>query len=270
MTQKGRLTGRPQARINQSSLSGVPETLVRFRDAVGVGRLGGPTIREGREPLYWWVASSGGDVSRTAERIGPWLSEQKRQQFIAAVGTSFAAKPIDSSAWAAGLFDAEGCVSLCDHRTHAGHKIIDGAVTQAGGGGIPQVLERFRSVVAVGKIYGPYAQEGANAPIYRWRAETPDKVRRAIHVLLPWLGEVKRLQALRAIAVIDAQPALPVGRIEWGSHKTHCVHGHDYARARIRPYISRGVGIQRRDSKQCLVCAREQARAKRLGDDVTC
>ena len=135
---------------------------------------------------------------------------------------------------------------------------------------MPQVLERFQSVVDVGKNYGPYLQEGANSPIYRWRADTPDTVCRAIHVLLPWLGETKRRQALHAIAVMDTQPALRRGRIEWGYHKTHCIHGHEYALGRVRPYASRGVGIQRRDNKQCLVCAREQARAKRKARDATC
>jgi hypothetical protein len=271
--QKGRRSRRPQARINQASLDGVPEVLIRFRDAVGVGRIGGPNIKEGRGPLYWWVASSRGDVTRTGALIGPWLSGQKRDQFALAAGLRFDAAPIDSFAWAAGLFDAEGCVSLSDHRTHAGYKVIDGAVTQGGGNGLPQVLERFRSVINVGKNYGPYEQEGANEPIYRWRAQTPDKVHRAIHVLLPWLGDIKRGQAFEALAVVDGQPALPRGRIEWGSHKTHCIHGHEYAIARLKRYVSRGAsGVQRRDSKQCLVCVRERARrayparTKKIGD----
>ena len=261
---RGRRTGQPQARINQSGLDGVPEVLVRFRDAVGVGRIGGPKIEDRREPLYWWVASSRGDVTRTGELIGPWLSALKRDQFARAVGLCLVDAPIDSFAWAAGLFDAEGSTSLCDHRSHAGHKVIDGAVTQGGASGMPQVLERFRSVVDVGKTYGPYEQEGATEPIYRWRAQTPDKVRRAIHVLMPWLGDVKRRQALEAFRVIDAQPALPRGRVEWGSHKTHCIHGHEYLIARLKPYVSRSNGVQRRASKQCLACAREQARGAYL------
>jgi hypothetical protein len=243
-------------------LDGVPEVLRRFRDGVGVGRIGGPKIEDGREPLYWWIASSRRDVTETGALIGPWLSKQKRDQFTAAAGLQFLDDPVDSFAWGAGLFDAEGCVSLTRHGTHAGYKVIDGAVTQGGSDGVPEELERFRSLTAVGKNYGPYEQEGANEPIYRWRAETPDKVRRVVHVLLPWLGEIKRQQALAAIAVIDGQPPLPRGRVEWGSHKTHCIHGHEYATARLRPYVSRG-GVRRRENKQCLECTREQARARR-------
>ncbi|MDP9245222.1 MAG: hypothetical protein M3O64_01095 [Chloroflexota bacterium] len=275
--QKGRLTGQARAQINQSSLDGVPAVLTRFHDAVGVGRVSGPTIEEGREPLYRWVASSRTDVRQTGRLILPWLSGQKRRQFNAAVGLSLASTPLASFAWAAGLFDAEGCTSLSDRSSRKGYKAIEASVTQGGGGPVPEELARFMECVAIGRVNGPYEQEGANEPVYRWRLHTVDDVRSMLHVLLPWLGAVKRNQALAAIAVIDRQPTLPRGRVEWGSHKTHCIHGHDYASTRIRPHVGRGVGIQRRDNKQCLQCTREQARARRIagdrqrdGDEATC
>jgi hypothetical protein len=252
---------RPMAQINQGSSAGVPEVLVRFRGAVGVGRIAGPKIKEGRQDLYWWAASSRGDVIRTGGLIGPWLSTEKRNQFRVAVCLRFQDPPADSFAWAAGLFDAEGSVSLGKHRTHAGHRTIDAAVTQ-GGINVPEELTRFRAVVQLGSNYGPYEQEGANQPIYRWRLSRPDEIRTMLHLLDPWLGPVKRTQARRSLMVIDAQPVLPRGRPDLGSHKTRCVHGHEYASARVRPYVSRG-GTERRASKQCLVCSREQARAKR-------
>lgn len=264
--QKGRRTGQPQARINQSSLDGVPQVLLRFRDAVGLGRIGGPKIEDGREPLYRWVASSRGDVHRVGSQIGPWLSTAKRGQFRTAVGLRFAGAPLRSVAWAAGLFDAEGSTSLSDRSSRVGYRAIEAAVTQ-GGSAVPEELVRFADCVALGRVNGPYEQEGANEPIYRWRIHTVDGVRRMLHALLPWLGVVKRRQAFAAVAVIDAQPSLPRGRVEWGSHKTHCIHGHEYASARIRPYVSRGVGIERRANKQCLACSREQARARRLDQE---
>lgn len=258
---KRRRTGQPMAQINQSGLDGVPEVLLRFQRAVGVGRIGGPKIDEGREPLYWWVASSRADVTRTGELIGRWLSDQKRAQFSAATGTGFRRGCTDSFAWAAGLFDAEGSTSLSDRSSHAGYKAIEAGVTQGSGAGIPQELARFQQVVGVGRIYGPYEQDGANEPIYRWRAYTAVDVRNVLHVLQPWLGDVKRKQAHSALATIDSQPTLVRGRVEWGSHKTHCIHGHEYATARLKPYVSRtGAGVQRRPSKQCLVCVRDRAR----------
>jgi hypothetical protein len=265
--QKGRRTGQPQARSNQSSLDGVAQVLVRFREAVGVGRVGGPKIEEGREPLYWWVASSRGDVTRTGELIGPWLSTQKRDQFNAAAGLCFDATPIDSFAWAAGLFDAEGSTSLSDHRSHAGYKYVEASITQRGrNGAAPEELARFRDLVGRGKVYGPYEQKGASEPIYRWRLQQIDEVRGLLHLLQPWLCSVKRRQAWTALAVIDRQAVLPRGRPEWGSHKSHCVHGHEYATARVRPYVSRGRSAPVRENHRCLTCLRELARRKRAAE----
>lgn len=257
---------RPMAQINQAGLTGVPEVLVRFRDAVGVGRVAGPMIRTGRHDLYRWVASSRADVARTGELIGPWLSSAKRGQFGAAVGLTLQTSSINSIPWAAGLFDAEGSVSLSDHRSHAGYKAIEASVTQRGGSAAPEELVRFRTAIGMGSVNGPYEQEGARGPVYRWRLHAVKEVRLMVHLLDPSFGSVKRVQARAAIRVIDTQPSLPRGRTDWGSHKTQCIHGHDYASARVRPYLSRG-GVQRRDSKQCLVCTREQAMARRSAEN---
>ena len=257
-----RAGGQPHAQINQAGARGVPEVLIRFREAVGVGRVAGPRVEDGRQDLYWWIVSSRADVRRTGELIGPWLSSEKRGQFRAAVGLTFRQPPLASRPWAAGLFDAEGSVSIGKHRTHVGYKVIDASVTQIGAAAAPEELVRFRSIVALGKVNGPYDQAGARGPVYRWRLSRVDEVRAVLHVLGPWIGAKKRQQASNAIQVVDAQPVLPRGRLEWGRHKTHCVHGHEYVRGRVRPYRSRG-GEQRRVSEQCLVCGREQARARR-------
>jgi len=208
--QRGRRTGQPQARINQSGLDGVPEVLVRFRDAVGVGRIGGPKIEDRREPLYWWVASSRGDVARTGELIGGWLSGQKRVQFTAATGLRFHAAPMNSFAWVAGLFDAEGSTSLSDHRSHAGYKVIEAAITQSGVT-IPEELVRVHALLERGNVNGPYVQEGANELIYRWRASRADDVRMLLHLLDPWLGQVKRAQAPQHCASSTASHRFSVG-----------------------------------------------------------
>jgi hypothetical protein len=276
----------PHAQINQAGPVGVPEVLTRFRDAVGVGRVAGPKVEDGRQDLYWWIASSHGDVWRTGQLIGPWLSSAKRSQFLAATGLPFADPPLESVAWAGGLYDAEGSTSLSDHRSHRGFKYIEAAITQGCKALAPEELVRFSRLVGVGRVYGPYVQAGATELVYRWRIQRTDAVRNVIHLLLPWIGDVKRDQAFAAFRTIDGQPTLRRGRTEWGSHKTHCIHGHEYVTARIRPYVSRGTGTERRASKQCLACVREQARAKRApqnkiggpeaadrdprGDDATC
>jgi hypothetical protein len=166
-------------------------------------------------------------------------------------------------AWAAGLFDAEGSSYLLKHRTHPGYLVGELAVTQSSSVGSPDILRRFAVVVGAGHINGPFVQRNATMDVYRWKAGAIQDVERVLAELWPWLGGVKRAQAQRMLDVVHAQTPLPRGNVEWGSHKTHCVHGHEYATARMRPYVSRGKGVQPRDNKQCLVCLRDHARKQR-------
>ena len=204
------------------------------------------------------------------DRIGPWLSEVKRAQFGNALSISAEHEAATSwtadeeLAWAAGLFDGEGSTMLMPHRSHLGYFIAEVAVTQSGDVGVPQVLRRFREAVGgSGKVYGPYRQKDARKSVYRWKAQTQKQVESVVLLLWHWLGYLKRAQAKEVLTVLRRQAPLARGNPSWGSHKTHCVHGHKYATARVRPYVSRRGGTQRRDSKQCLVCSREQAAAKR-------
>lgn len=142
---------------------------------------------------------------------------------------------------------------------HLGYFVAEMSITQASATWVPGVLERFTRVVGCGRIYGPMKPVGAGAPIYRWKTVRKELIEQVVYQLSPWLGDVKRAQAIRVLQVLHGQAVLPRGNPAWGSHKIHCVHGHEYASARLRPYRGRGVGIERRPSKQCLVCTREQA-----------
>ena len=256
-----------QSRINQSDDDGVPAVLLRFQGVVARGRIGGPVREEGRKDLYYWQASSRGDVAAVASLIWPWLGDAKRAELIGALGeapTAELAMPSQSEllSWAGGLYDGEGSASVAPHRTHEGHFSPEVAVTQSGPT-VPQVLQRFRDVVGCGRIYGPYVQEGATLPVFRWKAAALNDVAHSIYVLSPWIGPVKREQARRVSRVLVQQGQLPRGNPAWGNRKTHCVHGHEYARARVRPYVSRGRGTPPRENHSCLTCLRDYAREQR-------
>lgn len=268
--QEGRRTAQPHARINQSSTTGMPEVLVRFEAALGFGSLQGPDLMEGREPLYRWVVSSRALVEAILERLEPWLGQVKRHQLQTVLGApsvSLGRNPVDqreSLAWCAGLFDGEGSVYLAKHQSHAGHLVLEAAITQSSEAGTPEVLERFRDAFGLGKIYGPYPTGPGWAPVYRWKAHRRGHIEVILARLEPNLGAVKRSQAAAALAIVAAQPPLSRGNPAWGNRKTQCVNGHEYASARIRPYRARKPGgVQRRDSKQCLICVRESARRRR-------
>jgi len=112
-----------ESRINQAGLDGIPEVLIKFRRIVGVGRLHGPVLIEGRKPLYFWEATSRADLSRVVEVIGPWLCPVKRAQFertlrVAPPPAVWPGSMSQELAWAGGFFDGEGSTCLDKHRTH--------------------------------------------------------------------------------------------------------------------------------------------------------
>lgn len=276
---QGRRTTQPSARVNQADPDGVPAALLRFQSALGgLGRIGGPHREDGRIDLYRWHVSSRGDVELVHHLLAPWLGQVKLLEFSAAIqraaATSRAAAPDDIwRAWAAGLYDAEGCSALLHHRTHDGYMTPELSVTQSSRSGPPEVLRRFAAIVQAGRISGPYTQRLATMDVYRWKASARGDVERVLSQLWPFLGPVKRRQAQRLLDTILAQPELPRGNPAWGHDKTHCVNGHEYATARLRPYVSRGRDRPPRANRFCLVCLREYARRMRLkkrsaaGDD---
>ena len=110
-------------------------------------------------------------------------------------------------AWAAGLFDGEGSTELYKRRT-PGHTwfALRSRVSQCDGQGVPAVLQRFRTVVGCGRIDGPTSGEGyENA--YKWDAGADDTLK-VLPKLWPWLGTVKRVQAIETIESVDALPVL--------------------------------------------------------------
>ncbi|HEY6959902.1 MAG TPA: hypothetical protein VI814_13860 [Candidatus Limnocylindria bacterium] len=266
--QAGRRIVQPHARINQAGDSGVPEVLTRFSTAVGMGRLGGPYRKEGRRDLYRWEISNRKDVVTLLRSLSPWLGTIKMRALANAVGentppTSSVVADDVWSAWAAGLYDGEGCSALLRHRSHEGYLMPELSVTQASPAGLPEVLVRFREIVAAGGISGPYDQRSAKMLVYRWKVAAQGDAVRVIQQLWPFLGVVKREQAQRVLDTLTSQPALPRGNPEWGSNKVYCVNGHEYATARIRPFVPRNGGTEPRASSGCLQCLREYARRRR-------
>lgn len=237
-----------QSRINQAGLDGVPEVLTKFQRIVGVGRVKGPIVVQGRRPLYSWEATSRPDLGRVAERIGAWLGPTKRAQFERTLG--FCLPPIrwpgsmtEELAWAGGFFDGEGSSYLLQHRTHPGQLMPAVDVPQSGSDGVPAELRRFHAALdGVGYISGSHKFKWADKPVSRWRTESVAGAQLVLHCLTPFVGEIKRAQAQAVLKAIHSQPDLARGNPSFGvAGARYCLRGHDKWNARVRPFKGRGA-----------------------------
>jgi hypothetical protein len=105
-------------------------------------------------------------------------------------------------AWAAGIFDGEGSTSTYLTKPN---KIPrrQMAVSQGGlPGQMPAVLTRFKGIVGVGNVTGPY-RDG----LYYWKTTRKDAVDLVGALLWPYLGGVKRRQF--AVAAVHMKRVLP-------------------------------------------------------------
>jgi hypothetical protein len=262
-----------QSRINQAGGDGMPEVLLKFRRIVGVGRLKGPKVEEGKQDLYWWEVSSRPDLSRVADLIGPWLCPVKRAQFDRTLGrppspASWPGAMSEERAWAGGLFDGEGSTYLEKHRTHEGYFVPRVHLTQSSDVDVAPELIRLRSALGdVGTISGRHPGRGRHRPYRRWRAFAPKDVQLGLHLLWPFIGRVKREQAQRVLKVFHLQPDLPRGNPAFGvAGGRYCLRGHDKWNARVRQFSGRGRNTvdPKNHLRQCLECARIDARERRV------
>ena len=259
------------SRINQAGLDGIPEVLTKFQRIVGVGRIKGPVIVEGRQPLYFWEATSRVDIVQVVGRIGPWLCPVKRAEFERTLGGPLPAQiwpgtMSEELAWAGGFFDGEGSTCLDKHRTHADFLVPVLYVPQAAAFGIAAELLRLQNAVGLGTISGVRTPKPPRTPYRRWRVFTIEKVFLALHMLWPFIGTVKRKQARHAMQVVLAQPDLVHGNPAFGvAGARFCLRGHDKWNARVRPFKGRGKNDEdpMNHLRQCLTCVREDAKARR-------
>lgn len=163
-------------------------------------------------------------------------------------------------AWAAGLFEGEGSVTI--NKGHKGrkHLLLSLPSTDL------DVVLKFHSVVGIGTVNGPYERDhgirpiagGLPKPISNWRASGKEgRTLLAKEEFISHFG-VRRTQKIKdVIAELDKQPP------PWGDRPevTHCPHGHPYDEANTyRP--PQGAKMR---GRRCRACARDRNReVKRL------
>jgi hypothetical protein len=270
--------GRPNYRqlgvsVPQSGNGHVPELLERFKvAALGTGRLEPPN----KNSVYSWRARGRIDAELTLALLWPHLGSVKKAQAALALDLverqyangsitrralryrpQYEPHPLKTSgsdfdavsrAWAAGFLDAEGWFGVV-----RGTKRKDGsdwlrvrvsAPQHSSDGTHPEVLVRLRQVLGAGVI-----ERHGEPDDFKWVVEGRSGVARVLELTAPWLGEVKRAQALLALATFDGQER------RRSEDPTRCKRGHLFDRV-----VVTASGKVR---KYCNACARITERARR-------
>lgn len=138
-------------------------------------------------------------------------------------GTTFR----EDIAWAAGLFEGEGCITICGKSS-----------TYGGGGQLAltmtdeDIVQRFRDVVGVGQIYP--TDRGRHKRQYRWVASNFENVQAVIAMLWPWLGPRRSNRAVEVLAYVRARTH--------NKNKSHCKRGHEFTPANLPIHICLRTG----------------------------
>src|SRR5262245_57487345 len=101
----------------------------------------------------------------------------------------------EALAWAAGFFDGEGNT----HLTKQGYIVMKVGQTDDA----RECLLRFQAAVhGLGRIYGPYSNNGKNQsrrPYHVWEVAKFETAQAVVAMLWPWLSGPKRRQARAAL-----------------------------------------------------------------------
>jgi hypothetical protein len=92
-------------------------------------------------------------------------------------------------AWAAGLFEGEGCFSL-HHKGRTARALL--SMTDE------DVVRRFHDIVGFGTVIQKTGLKPPNLPQWRWAANSRHEFERTVDLFTPWLGE-RRLRKAQAI-----------------------------------------------------------------------
>jgi len=104
-------------------------------------------------------------------------------------------------AWAAGFFDGEGTTIARSDARRPDYFQLEVSVPQSGPDGVPEVMRKFQgAMLGVGRID---PQPGGR--MHKWCAGGRATAELSLALMWPWLGPVKRAQAVGAIDAVDRQ-----------------------------------------------------------------
>ena len=159
-------------------------------------------------------------------------------------------------AWAAGIWDGEGCWSVTSRAGDGHHKGSMHAQSRLGMTD-RDVVERFAAIVGFGTVRlranQKEAKYGPRKPVWEWYTQRRDMTRQLIEMFWPYLGERRRAKAQEVLDLGEATPA---------AERLTCPRGHPYDLYESVGAKSRGSHMARR----CSVCrnkgSRDRARVR--------
>jgi hypothetical protein len=145
----------------------------------------------------------------------------------------------ENIAWASGLFEGEGCISISDKRIALELQMTD-----------EDVVRKVRLVMGVGSVGGPYRDKARpkNKPYWRWTVSSGRQAAATLAAMWSFLGVRRRARAAEALRYFSSQPP-------WTRNRIHCPKGHPYSEENTYRF-SRGT-------RTCRICSLEQARRYR-------
>jgi len=147
-------------------------------------------------------------------------------------------------AWAAGLFEGEGCIALS--RPAATRPQVQWNLVLASTD--LDVLERLQTVVGMGQISGP--RDRGHKLHWVWCVSRREHVRLLLEAMLPWLGSRRRARAEECLAFFEANPP--------GMHRSSLCKAGLHVRTEENVRVS--VDEQGRVRRRCIPCAQASSR----------
>lgn len=159
---------------------------------------------------------------------------------------------VEELAWAAGLFEGEGCVSSYTRKDSDPEKRVGARCSVAMKDA--DIIVRFGFIIGRGRIY-PMRRPDGRADLVSWQSVGFEDTQATIAALWKWLGPRRRTRAREVLARAN----LPITCGTRDQRLTHCKRGHpfDEANTRIdRPNTARS-------QRTCRACAHLRYLAKR-------
>lgn len=144
-------------------------------------------------------------------------------------------------AWAAGLFEGEGCISHSRHGTPT----VSLCMTDE------DVVKRFAKVVGFGSLRGPEYPSGnlGQRSRFWWHGNGYQQAQATIALFWGWLGERRRQKAVEILMEAQNGRIGNAGRKHISETRTHCDKGHEMT--------PENVYRHRRGTKGCRRCRKD-------------